>query len=174
MTRPTYSGPLPEWIITKESSELLMPCEAIANVWVTDPPGQGQFNDCLDGFTDGSRQDGNSGAGFCCPTIGKEISLPLGNMTTPSLSSIPDNLMNQKGVVEHVLSNDNGGVDAVNRRETFSRANSIKEPTGCVKSDDGLSVGSNAITTGTKTATILVSKTKTKTGLPLLLKNSIN
>lgn len=27
---------------------------------------------------------------------------------------------------------------------------------------------------GTKTATILVSKTKTKTGLPLLLKNSIN
>lgn len=27
---------------------------------------------------------------------------------------------------------------------------------------------------GSKTATILVSKTKTKTGLPLLLKNSIN
>lgn len=31
-----------------------------------------------------------------------------------------------------------------------------------------------AATSGTKTATILVSKSKTKTGLPLLLKNSIN
>lgn len=92
----------------------------------------------------------------------------------PSLSSIPDNLMNQKSVADHVLSNDNGGVDAVNRRETFSRANSIKDTTGCVKNDDGLSVGSNATIGGTKTATILVSKTKTKTGLPLLLKNSIN
>lgn len=92
----------------------------------------------------------------------------------PSLSSIPDNLTNQKDVIDHILSNDNGGVDAVNRRETFSRANSIKETTGCVKNDDGLSVGSNATIGGTKTATILVSKTKTKTGLPLLLKNSIN
>ncbi len=89
--------------------------------------------------------------------------------------------MNQKGVGDHIQSNDNGGVDAVNRRENFSRANSIKAvanttttATGCVKSDDGLSVGSNATIGGTKTATILVSKTKTKTGLPLLLKNSIN
>lgn len=82
--------------------------------------------------------------------------------------------MNQKGVGDHIQSNDNGGVDAVNRRETFSRANSIKTISGCVKSDDGLSVGSNATVGGAKTATILVSKTKTKTGLPLLLKNSIN
>lgn len=81
--------------------------------------------------------------------------------------------MNQKGVGDQ--SNDNGGVDAVNRRDTFSRANSIKATTGCVKNDDGLSIGSNNATIGgTKTATILVSKTKTKTGLPLLLKNSIN
>lgn len=92
-----------------------------------------------------------------------------------SLSSIPDNLMNQKGMADNIQSDDNGGgVDAVIRRETFSRANSMKNATGCVKSDDGLSVGSSATIGGTKTATILVSKTKTKTGLPLLLKNSIN
>lgn len=34
--------------------------------------------------------------------------------------------------------------------------------------------GGAAAASGTKTATILVSKSKTKTGLPLLLKNSIN
>jgi len=34
--------------------------------------------------------------------------------------------------------------------------------------------GAAAVAAGTKTATILVSKSKTKTGLPLLLKNSIN
>lgn len=82
--------------------------------------------------------------------------------------------MNQKGVVDHIISNDNGGIEAVNRREILSRANSIKDTSGCVKNDDGLSIASNATIGGTKTATILVSKTKTKTGLPLLLKNSIN
>ncbi|EDW03047.1 GH11024 [Drosophila grimshawi] len=35
-------------------------------------------------------------------------------------------------------------------------------------------VSSGTAAAGTKTATILVSKSKTKTGLPLLLKNSIN
>lgn len=39
---------------------------------------------------------------------------------------------------------------------------------------DAAASGGAAAASGTKTATILVSKSKTKTGLPLLLKNSIN
>lgn len=46
--------------------------------------------------------------------------------------------------------------------------------TALTVTDAAVSGGAAAATSGTKTATILVSKSKTKTGLPLLLKNSIN
>lgn len=56
-----------------------------------------------------------------------------------------------------------------------SAINNINNNNMPIKSNSCIeSTASTGSSVGKKTATILVSKTKTKTGLPLLLKNSIN
>lgn len=76
------------------------------------------------------------------------------------------------------IDDDNSDGTNNNNNQTVNTSGKNPMPKTKICSDTGASGNSNSSNTinasGAKTATILVSKTKTKTGLPLLLKNSNN